>query len=148
MKEFFAELFAYSHHYNQILAARILAGHKSLSSETIRIFSHILNAHQIWNSRISKDQVPFGVWEVHRPEIFAVTDLENYNKSLEILASCDLEMNVSYSNSAGKAFENNVKDILFHVLNHSTYHRGQVASHFRQSGLEPEITDYIMYKRK
>ncbi|QLH28398.1 MAG: hypothetical protein HWD63_02710 [Candidatus Parvibacillus calidus] len=41
-----------------------------------------------------------------------------------------------------------MKDIIFHIINHSTYHRGQIAMEFRQSGLEPLNTDYIFYKGK
>ncbi|WP_209331385.1 DinB family protein [Lunatimonas salinarum] len=34
-----------------------------------------------------------------------------------------------------------------HIVNHSTYHRGQIATLFRESGLQPVVTDYIMLKR-
>jgi uncharacterized damage-inducible protein DinB len=45
------------------------------------------------------------------------------------------------------AFSNDIKSIIFHVINHSTYHRGQIASEFKQNGLDPMVTDYILYKR-
>jgi uncharacterized damage-inducible protein DinB len=47
----------------------------------------------------------------------------------------------------GKYFENNVQQIMIHLVNHGTYHRGQVAMLLRQKGFEPVNTDYITYDR-
>jgi uncharacterized damage-inducible protein DinB len=44
-------------------------------------------------------------------------------------------------------FTNTIKDILFHIINHSTNHRGQIAVDFRNNGLEPLVLDYVFYKR-
>lgn len=38
-----------------------------------------------------------------------------------------------------------LSDTMIHVVNHSTYHRGQAASQIRQLGLVPESTDYFLY---
>jgi uncharacterized damage-inducible protein DinB len=35
--------------------------------------------------------------------------------------------------------------VLRHVVNHSTYHRGQVASKLRRLGVEPAATDFIFW---
>jgi uncharacterized damage-inducible protein DinB len=35
-----------------------------------------------------------------------------------------------------------------HLLNHSTYHRGQVAAMLRQNGEKPPSTDLIRYYRE
>jgi uncharacterized damage-inducible protein DinB len=32
-----------------------------------------------------------------------------------------------------------------HVVNHSTYHRGQVATMLRQLGKTPQSTDYLLF---
>ena len=52
------------------------------------------------------------------------------------------------TNSKGETFSNKIKDILFHIINHSTYHRAQIATDLKQNGIEPINTDYIFYKRK
>lgn len=36
-------------------------------------------------------------------------------------------------------------DMLQHVVNHGTYHRGQVVTLLRQQGAEPAATDFIRY---
>jgi uncharacterized damage-inducible protein DinB len=73
-------------------------------------------------------------------------DKRNFESSIFILDSFELAQTIQYSNSKGQPFKNSAGDILFQVINHSTYHRGQIATEFRQSGLEPLLTDYIYYK--
>lgn len=148
MKLFFKELFEYSHHFNQKLATVFENNPGKTSEKSVELFSHLLNAHQIWNNRIEPKQTTFGVWELQAVEDFENIDKANYDQTLQILDTFDLNENINYSNSKGQAFNGNIRDILFHVINHSTYHRGQIATEFRQHGIEPLATDYILFKRK
>lgn len=54
---------------------------------------------------------------------------------------------VKYSNTKGQEFSNSLYDILLHLFNHGTYHRGQIATDMRRNGLEPLNTDYITMVR-
>lgn len=148
MKSFFKELFEYSHHFNQNLFDVFEDNKDKTSVKSVKLFNHILNAHQIWNNRIDPKQPEFGVWELHEIQELKNIDRTNYEQTLQILDTFDLTEIINYSNSKGQTFVNNVRDIYFHVINHSTYHRGQIATEFRQNGLEPLITDYIIYKRQ
>jgi uncharacterized damage-inducible protein DinB len=42
---------------------------------------------------------------------------------------------------------NSIQQILFHVANHFSHHKGQIISDLRQSGIDPIVIDYIFYKR-
>ena len=55
----------------------------------------------------------------------------------------DLDRAVAYRNSKGEPWTSTVGDILTHVVTHSAYHRGQVASELRAAGFEPAYTDFI-----
>ncbi len=147
MKSFFKELFEYNHYYNQKLSGVFEAHPDETSKKSVRLFSHVLNAQQIWNNRIEPKQPASGVWDLHPAGNFKSMDTKNYEQTLQILDTCDLDKSISYSTSKGAPFGNTVRDILFHVINHSTYHRGQVATEFRLHGLEPLATDYILFKR-
>jgi uncharacterized damage-inducible protein DinB len=48
----------------------------------------------------------------------------------------------------GEKFANTIKDIIVHVINHSKYHRAQIAQLISLSGGEPAKTDYIVYQRE
>lgn len=147
MKPFFKELFEYGNHFNQKLADIFNECPDKTSEKAIQLFNHLLNAHQIWNNRIEPKQNPFGVWELHAVQDLKNIDKSNYEQTLLILDDFDLNTLIKYTNSKGDTFSNNIRDIYFHVINHSTYHRGQIASEFRQYGLNPVVTDYIFYKR-
>lgn len=147
MKSFYRELFEYSYHFNQKLADVFTDNADKTSEKSVKLFNHILNAHQIWNNRINPKQTTFGVWELHVVQDLKSIDKTNYEQTLQILDKFDLSETINYTNSKGQTFSNSIHDILFHVINHSTYHRGQIATEFRQNGLDPLVTDYIFYKR-
>ncbi len=147
MTSFFTELVKYSYFYNQALASAFLNHADALQGNAVRLFSHMLNAHRIWNCRIQQTPPPFMVWQLHEIPDFKRIDEENYQQTLSILDSIDLDKTIDYTNSKGDAFHNTVRDILFHVVNHSTYHRGQLALEFKQCGVQPLSTDFIFYKR-
>ncbi|HSI75216.1 MAG TPA: DinB family protein [Lunatimonas sp.] len=147
MKEFFEELFAYGHQANQQLWETMMENEGKVSEKSIKWYNHILNAHQIWNNRVDQKDAAFGVWESREINGEREIDQHNYSNTLSILDTFELGSVVRYTNSTGKTFTNSVRDILFHVVNHSTYHRGQIASDFRQNGLEPLVSDYIKFKR-
>lgn len=60
-----------------------------------------------------------------------------------------LEHVMQYQNSKKEQFKQPVYQVLIHVFNHSTYHRGQLVNMLRQLGMEkiPQ-TDYIVWSRK
>lgn len=148
MKEFFVELFEYSHNYNTALIDMVLKHGAQTPEKCLKLLNHTLNAHHIWNHRITQKQPLFAVWDIHDTGTLKKIDKQNYVSTLQILNSVDLTDTINYTNSQGQAFSNTVKDILFHAVNHATYHRGQIASEFKHHGIEPLISDYIFYKRK
>jgi len=147
MVQFLKDLFEYNHHFNQQLATVFNEQPLQTSEKSVKLFSHILNAHQVWNSRIRKDQNSYGVWDIHPAADLKEIDHTNLINSIHILDESDLGYSINYVTSKGDPYTNSVKDILFHVINHSTYHRGQIAMEFKQQGIEPLVTDYIFYRR-
>ena len=147
MKAFFKELFEYSHHYNQKLIELLTENSDRVSEKSIQLMNHIINAHQIWNSRIT-GETPFEVWEIHSYEELEQYDLSNYLKTLEILQASNFDEKIKYTNSKGETFISTSGDILFHVVNHSTYHRAQIATECKLNGISPLVSDYIFLKRE
>lgn len=108
----------------------------------------MINAQEIWNARILNHDISVDVWEIRPLENLKNHNKTNYNQSLNILNRTELSQKIEYKNSKGILFSNTVQDIIFHVINHSTYHRAQIASDLKANGIEPINTDYIFYKRK
>ena len=113
-----------------------------------RFFGHILNAHHIWNARIREKASEYDVWQLHEVKDWGDIHYENQRNSFEIISNTDdFEKRIDYENSEGRLFTNTLQDMLVHVINHSTYHRGQIAMDLKNNGLEALGSDYIHYKR-
>jgi uncharacterized damage-inducible protein DinB len=147
MKAFFEDLYGYHHHFNQQLITFLKDHQGVLPEPSYPLLSHILNAHQIWNARIT-NAVPFAVHQLHAAADLSVIDRNNYEKSITIIGAYDLQATLQYTNSRGDTFVNTVQEILFHVANHTTHHRAQLMSGLRMAGITPLATDYIFYKRQ
>ncbi len=147
MKNFFKDKFEYTHHCNQQLIALLLKSPNLFRDKISSLTGHTLNAHHIWNHRILTIAPSLSVWQELDIENLQKLNSENYDHSLEILQHKDFAENIKYTNSKGQTFTNTVGEILFHIINHSTYHRGQLISLLKIEGVEPLITDYIFYKR-
>ena len=64
---------------------------------------------------------------------------------LEGLDPARLAEPLTYTNFQGERWTYSLWRILAHVVNHSSYHRGQVATLLRQLGKAPLSTDLLLY---
>ena len=67
---------------------------------------------------------------------------------LKGLSDADLKTPLAYRNLKGDDFQEPLEDQLAHMVNHSSYHRGQIATLFRQAGATAPSTDLIVFKRE
>ena len=150
MKEYFIRLFKYNDWANN-LVLDTLSKNSVKDPDIFKIFSHVINAQFIWMSRITGNK------EIHKPvwSLHSLKDLKEFSKEstqlwLNYLSKLDekeLQRSISYSNSEGHAFSNTVMDMLPHIVNHASYHRGQVNKLIRREGFPVNNTDYITYRR-
>jgi uncharacterized damage-inducible protein DinB len=61
------------------------------------------------------------------------------------LTPAKLAGSVSYTSFAGEPFTRVLSDALVHLVNHGTYHRGQVVTLVRQLGKSAPSTDFLRY---
>jgi uncharacterized damage-inducible protein DinB len=127
----------------------VLAGLGSiphLSARPLQLLAHILSAERLWLERIRNGPQSLPVW----PDVTAeqcdehITELARlWHEFLSQLSLTGLTEKVAYKNSKGEPWTSTVEDVLTHVLLHSAYHRGQIASQVRAGGEQPAYTDYI-----
>ncbi len=113
----------------------------------LRLLSHIVNAHHVWNSRIENSKPKHGVWDVHTLQAILEIQKDNFDRSLDILKTKRVETPVTYRNTKGDEFTSQIWEIFTHVNYHCAYHRGQIATLLRQNNIDPPVTDYIHYRR-
>lgn len=118
------------------------------NDKILKLISHIANAQSIWLSRLNGEETEIGVWDEYEAKE-ALERLENSSQDwLDHLYSAEgIDETVEYTNSKGESYESRVPDIITHVVNHGTYHRGQVAQLLREEDIDPPATDFIFYVR-
>ncbi len=147
MRALFHQLFDYNFYCNRKIIEQV-ATMKKVPPRTSELFCHILNAHHIWNKRLLGEDWEFDVWQQHAVKDWEDIHYDNQRTTFEIITNTDdFTKRVDYTSTEDRTFANELKDILFHIINHSTHHRGQIATDLRAHKISPEQLDYIFYKR-
>ncbi len=155
------ELFAYNRWANR----RFLDAAAALGDEPLRrdlgssfpsvaaTLEHILSAEWIWLERWN------GRSPTARPGHWNVGDLGGLRRAWDAVEAAQtafvegldgdgLARGVDYRSLRGDPFRAPLWQLLRHVVNHSSYHRGQLATLLRQLGATPPNTDLVAYYRE
>lgn len=147
--EHLRQLFAYNDWANR----RIIAALRENKSEKAqKILSHLLITEKEYFERLyGKDSTGFNFWQdlsLEECGKLARETAENYEKLLRRLEEEGLVITAQYKTSKGVAYENTFREILTHVLFHSSVHRGNIVLKMREEGFAPPKIDYIIYLRE
>lgn len=111
---------------------------------------HIVSAQWIWISRW-KGEVPKGMWApAEYPTQASIREKwEPLSAELAAFVAKQTEESLAkpltYKNLKGDTFSYPLGQLMLHLVNHSTYHRGQVTTLLRQLGAQPSSTDLVVY---
>ena len=131
---------------DRMLADLIAAG--DIPDDAMRLAGHLAGAERLWLGRL--------VHARQRPEVWPDLSMDQLTAQLRELAHAwrgygqslsDARIGdaVSFENRRGDELSASSEDVLSHVLNHSTYHRGQVARILRQAGHQVTSTDWMRF---
>ncbi len=137
--------FAYDAWANQEVL-KALRANGGGTERSLQLMTHILAAERVWLERLKHQPQSVAVWpepDLARCEAEAVTVAKLWFEHMDLITAGDVAQSVSYTNSKGESWTSMIVDILTHVIMHSVYHRGQIASHMRENGQTPAYTDYI-----
>jgi uncharacterized damage-inducible protein DinB len=70
-------------------------------------------------------------------------DLRNFVSDVE-----DVNAVVSYTNSKGERASNTILEMIYHIVNQGTYHRGNISAMLHQAGYDSMATDYIQFLKE
>jgi uncharacterized damage-inducible protein DinB len=151
-------LFAFNRWANdQILAAVRPLAHAELARDlrTSHVSVRGTLVHTLWS-----EWVWFRRWQGESPKImFADADFPDVEsiesawheldgerqRFIETLTDDGLNRIFGYENRFDEHWEYSVVHAMQHVVNHSSYHRGQVVTLLRQLGKTPPSTDFLLY---
>ncbi|HKI25661.1 MAG TPA: DinB family protein [Candidatus Sulfotelmatobacter sp.] len=137
--------FAYDEWANREVLTAIGPG-SAASPRALQLMAHIIAAERLWLERVKRKPQSLPVWpefDLERCQKEAAEQARLWREYFSGITADDLSGPVPYKNSKGEPWSSTVGDILTHVIMHSAYHRGQIASHMRENGQTPAYTDYI-----
>jgi uncharacterized damage-inducible protein DinB len=115
--------------------------------------AHMLSAEWIWLERWKGVSPPKMMDEGEFPDVVALSKRwkaveEHRDAWFRGLKEKALGEPIRYTSTEGKPNEAPLWQLVQHVVNHATYHRGQVTTLFRLLGVKPVSTDLVFWDRK
>ena len=150
LADHFRRQFAYNEWANREVLA-VLQGTSGSLEKPIQYLAHILSAEHLWLNRLKGQAPTIAVWpRLDLAECAAQSAKVSsaWHEYLKPITPDELLQTASYTNSKGEPWSSTVQDILSHVLLHSAYHRGQIASTMRAHDQIPAYTDFIHAARQ
>lgn len=148
MKKYFLKLYQYNYWSNKRVLGAIQKQNVT-DQKILQVMGHVLAAQYLWFHRINALPAPdvklWGDYTLERLVQMAEDIGTQWISFVERTDNFDREL--VYHNYTNDPYTNNVENIMIHLVNHSSYHRGQVAMLLRQKGFEPINTDFITYDR-
>lgn len=124
---------------------------KEKDDRAMLLFSHLLSSHCMWLCRVNKTDFTCTLFQertLDECEQLMKENLEGWNKYLSDKSVEDLEQQIEFM----AAWETNpskrrmsIEDALIHIINHSSYHRGQIIASIKGKVDELPLSTYIIY---
>ncbi len=161
MKKIFARYAAYNVWANQRLAnciSKLSAeqANREVTSSFNSIYAtvlHLWDAESIWWQRLKMNEhldIPSAGFSGNTNELCnnLIKQSILWSEWAEHATEAALEHEFIYRNSKKEQFKQPVHEVMMHLFNHQSYHRGQLVTMFRQVGMQ-EIPgfDYILFTR-
>lgn len=116
--------------------------------------SHLLVVDRLWFARIvgaapphrSLDELPYGDFLGLR--VAREAEDAQIVEYIDGWAEADFDRPVTYTTVAGERHTDRLSDLLSHVFNHATHHRGQAHDQLSQTEAAPPPLDLIYYLRE
>jgi uncharacterized damage-inducible protein DinB len=113
---------------------------------------HVFAADRIWLSRVQGESpasfISEADYNLHVLQIDWPLIYDKWNEWAGALNDDTAREQISYRSLKGGPYVNTAWEIVLHVVNHGTHHRGQVSGFLRALGHAPPQLDLIYYYRE
>lgn len=148
MKNTYQKQFDYELWANQ-LAIKSIKESNQPDERVFKLISHVVASHSIWLSRIKDDKPDIGGWDLMTLDECLERSKSNHNNFTQYINSAsqeELERHIHFK-LYDKESTITIGDMMIHLINHSSYHRGQIIAGLKGK-LEPlPLTTYIVYAK-
>lgn len=124
---------------------------KTADKSVLDTLVHIYAADRIWLYRVRNEPRATFIDPEDRDLTLLQSEwpalLERWKLWLRDFTDADAARVIAYSDTKGRPYSQPAWQILLHVVNHGTHHRGQVSGFLRAMGQTPPPLDLIAYYR-
>lgn len=145
IKQFNFELWSNS------LVLQSLRSMKSTDERALLLFSHLLSSHSMWLSRVNKTEFTCTLFQERSLDECEKLMNENHTAWIEFLTNKtyeELQQKIEFMGAweaVPRKRRMSIEDALIHLINHSSYHRGQIVARMKGHINELPLSTYIMY---
>ncbi|MET1078665.1 MAG: DinB family protein [Pseudomonas sp.] len=113
--------------------------------------NHLAVADRIWLARVRGEPAPFTRLDAEvATDLAGVRDfiaegIAGWQAWLQARDDHGLSQVLTYRNSRGDAFSRVLADVLLHLVNHGSHHRGQISAALTSLGQPAPVLDYIYF---
>lgn len=162
IKSYLSDIVKYNLWANKRLGKLILEIDENLIAKEVpgsfntlqEMILHMWGAETAWLKRLkgeSLEEWPGKYFEGSREDL-VMQWLHRSNELAEFVTNMGdgyFERDCKYKNLKGDDFSTPVPDVIIHLVNHSTYHRGELVTMMHFLGIEKMVsTDYINFTRE
>jgi len=125
---------------------------KTSDKNVLETLVHVFAADRIWLSRIQGNS-PAALVNPEDRQLVALQQQwpalqKQWEQWAAPLTDQDVQAKIAYRDMKGNPWEQPLWQILLHVVNHGTHHRGQVSGFLRTMGHTPPALDLIAFYRE
>jgi uncharacterized damage-inducible protein DinB len=124
---------------------------KEADPRAILLFSHLLSSHRMWLCRVNKTAMTCTLFQERtllECEVLMAENLRDWKLFLAGKSVEDLETTIEFM-SAWEANPSKrkmtIEDAIIHLINHSSYHRGQIVASIKGKVADLPLATYIIY---
>ena len=157
-----AEMFQYHTWANQTILNRIMELPSSVFSQEVNssfptvahALNHIYAVDMMWYLVLTGTGMPDALQACRPLNERILSTADEYTRLFSQLAEqfrewlgnqTDLEQSILLDNPYAGSRQTRFAEIMLHLVNHGTYHRGNISTMLRQLGHSSVMTDYVLF---
>lgn len=137
---------------DQLTPAELSRDFKTSDKNVLETLAHVFGADRLWLARVN-GECPTTLLTPEDRHLGVLTEQwpvlqQRWKDWAAPLTDRDFQAKIPYRDLKGNPYEHSLWQVVLHVVNHGTHHRGQVSGFLRSMGHQPPPLDLMAFYRE